>query len=483
MFGYSHSPASLQCPANTWWNSTPGHAAGPSWQPHTDNQLWGHPPPSAPAWARPATHIHIWGEPPVQWMHPVAGHHPPNQPLTIMAYPNQQPMPQQHCHCISTPLCPAQHKEQDLVLQRIEQAADRMAQLATAVKAQQEEVNQGSAAMKQYVSEQMAEWRTWKESDEHQPTRKRNKSESAHVTEHSEPTEPDKKPKAPSNVPRHSRLRETQTGHDTMELEVRPSIRQILTGLNTLIRNQADSGIKRRRPPSEDNQQPPQRTTRQEIAYSHSHSYKSSPNYDSKQGGPILPQKHKAQPTQPPWRTPPTVAHTTRRRQSPISEGARPRHKTTGQEIALSSPTTPNDEERPGQLPPLAEIDGRTINHDYPPFAATPTWDPAQSQTGVDGRRRHAIWRQLWRDKIPPATQIRVARNPFSIAWCDQWFNSLQALDWDRPYAKGKKLNRRTAWFVRGDCTCTYDYGAMQIAPRAIPEWLDDLMEVVMPEC
>ena len=239
----------------------------------------------------------------------------------------------------------------------------------------------------------MAEWRTWKESDEHQPTRKRNKSESAHVTEHSEPTEHDKKLKAPSNVPRHSRLREAQTGHDTMELEVRPSIRQMLTGLETLIRNQADSGIKRRRPPAEDNQQPPKRTTRQEKAYSHSHSYKSLPNYASKQGGPILPQKHKAQPTQPPWRTPPTVAHTTRRRQSPISEGARPRHKTTGQEIVLSSPTSPNDEERPGQLPPLAEIDGRTINHDYPPFAATPTWDPAQSQTGVDGRRRRAIWR------------------------------------------------------------------------------------------
>ena len=262
MFGYSHSPASLPCPASTWWNSPPGHAAGPSWQPHTDTQWWGHPPPSAPAWARPATHIHILGEPPVQWMHPATGHHPPNQPLTIMAYPNQQPMPQQHCHCIATPLCPAQPKEQDLVLKRIKQATDRMAQLATAVKAQQEEVNQGSAAMKQYVSEQMAEWRTWKESDEHQPTRKRNKSESAHVTEHSEPTEPDKKLKAPSNVPRHSRLREAQTGHDTMELEVRPSIRQMLTGLETLIRNQADSGIKRRRPPSEDNQQPPKRTTR-----------------------------------------------------------------------------------------------------------------------------------------------------------------------------------------------------------------------------
>ena len=220
----------------------------------------------------------------------------------------------------------------------------------------------------------MSDWRTWKECEEHQPTRKHSKSESAHATAHSEPTEPEQELKAPSKVPKQSRLWEEQAGQGTMELEARPSIRQMLTGLETLIRNQADSGIKRRRPPSEDDQHPSKRTTRSEQAYSHSHSYKSPPNQDSKQSGPILPQKHKAQPTQPHWKTPPTVAHSTRRRQSPVSDSARPRHKTTGQEIVLSSPTTPNDEERPGQLPPLAEIDGRTINHEYPPFAATPAW-------------------------------------------------------------------------------------------------------------
>ena len=147
MFGYSHSPASQPCQASTWWSSPPGHAAVPSWQPPTDSHWWSHPPPSSPAWVRPATHTQIWGEPPAQWMHPGTGYYPPNQPLAIMAYPNQQLMPQQQCHYIQTPLCPAQPKEQDLVLKRIEQATDRMAQLETAVKAKQEEANQGSAAM------------------------------------------------------------------------------------------------------------------------------------------------------------------------------------------------------------------------------------------------------------------------------------------------------------------------------------------------
>ena len=109
MFGYSHSPASQPCQASTWWSSPPGHAAVPSWQPPTDSHWWSHPPPSSPAWVRPATHTQIWGEPPAQWMHPGTGYYPPNQPLAIMAYPNQQLMPQQQCHYIQTPLCPAQH--------------------------------------------------------------------------------------------------------------------------------------------------------------------------------------------------------------------------------------------------------------------------------------------------------------------------------------------------------------------------------------
>ena len=68
--------------------------------------------------------------------------------------------------------------------------------------------------------------------------------------------------------------------------------------------------------------------------------------------------------------------------------------------------------------------------------------------------------------------------------WCNQWFNHLQVLQWERPKGPfGKAFNRRTAWFVQNGCNCTYDYGAMQISPRAFTEWLLDLMEIVMPEC
>ena len=134
-------------------------------------------------------------------------------------------------------------------------------------------------------------------------------------------------------------------------------------------------------------------------------------------------------------------------------------------------------------MPLLAAIDDKAINQDFPPFAKTPAWEPSQSQTGADGHHLRTNWRQLWKGKLPKGTQLRIARGPYSDIWCDQWFNSLQTLEWERQSIQGRSLNRRTAWFVRGGCTCTYDLGAMQIIPRSFPEWLDDLMEVVMPQC
>ena len=90
----------------------------------------------------------------------------------------------------------------------------------------------------------------------------------------------------------------------------------------------------------------------------------------------------------------------------------------------------------------------------------------------------------MWKGKLAPTTQLRIARNPFSVNWCNQWFNHLQELQWERPNGRhGKPLNRGTAWFVQNGCNCTYDYGNMQISPRAFPDWLTDLMDIVMPEC
>ena len=116
MFGLSNCPAGLPYPASAWWNSPLGQAAGPVCQQHTTNQWGVHPSNSTPTWAGPTTHIHFWGEQTAQQMHQALGHQPPIQPLTIMAYPSHQPLPQQNCHCTAIPLAQAQPKEQDLLL-------------------------------------------------------------------------------------------------------------------------------------------------------------------------------------------------------------------------------------------------------------------------------------------------------------------------------------------------------------------------------
>ena len=157
-------------------------------------------------------------------------------------------------------------------------------------------------------------------------------------------------------------------------------------------------------------------------------------------------------------------------------------HATTAHEIVPVTQYSP-EEATTGQLPQLAEIDGKAINLDFPPFDKRHSWEPPSTQSGDNEHNIHASWSQLWKTKLPKGTQLRIARSPFSTDWCDRWFNSLQALEWDRPQVKGKALNRRTAWYVRGRCTCTYDYGAMQIKPRGFPAWLDDLMDIVMLQC
>ena len=130
-----------------------------------------------------------------------------------------------------------------------------MTQLEAAVKAQQEEASQGSAAMKQYVSEQMAEWRTWKESEEPQPSRKRIKSETAQGTEHSETGEPHHNLQA-LQVTRQPNRGVRQAAHDALELEDRPSILHRLIGLENQLLKHSDKGIKMKRTPSQEDQRP-----------------------------------------------------------------------------------------------------------------------------------------------------------------------------------------------------------------------------------
>ena len=159
MMGYCYGPANLPQQASAWWNAPSGHTAPTAWQLPNEGHWLSQPQPTATAWVRPAAGTQLWSEPPVQWVHPGTGCPQAAHPLALMAYACPQHHPQQQGHCLQAQQPPAQHKEQDTVLKSIEHATDRIAQLETAIKAQeqrqkqQEEAIQGSVTMQQYVSQ------------------------------------------------------------------------------------------------------------------------------------------------------------------------------------------------------------------------------------------------------------------------------------------------------------------------------------------
>ena len=205
MFGLSNFSAGLPFPANAWLSSPAAQASGQVCQQLTTNQWGMQHPNNNPTWGGSTTNIHFWGGQAAPHMPQAPAQQLTNQPLTIMAYPTQQPPPLQNFHYVPGLPAPAQPPEQDNLLKSLaqlqttvksqqEEATNRMAQLETAVKAQQQEA---AAALKQFVAEQIAEWRTWKDNDEPQHPRKRSKAEPAQDIQYSEPREPERKPYTP----------------------------------------------------------------------------------------------------------------------------------------------------------------------------------------------------------------------------------------------------------------------------------------------
>ena len=169
MMGFYYGPASTPPQTSAWWIAPSGPATTTAWQPPNENHWWSQPQPNATAWARPAASFQLWNEQPAQWVQHGLGSPHPAQPLALTAYATPQYPTQQQGHCLQAQPLPTQHKDQDTVQQSVEHAY-RIAQLETALKVQEqrhkEEAIQGAVTMQQYVSQQMEDWRTRKESEE-----------------------------------------------------------------------------------------------------------------------------------------------------------------------------------------------------------------------------------------------------------------------------------------------------------------------------
>ena len=55
--------------------------------------------------------------------------------------------------------------------------------------------------------------------------------------------------------------------------------------------------------------------------------------------------------------------------------------------------------------------------------------------------------------------------------------------EWVQPVSAGtgRPLPRKTTWMVANNCSCSYKYGRVEVAPVHYPPWMVDLMYVIMP--
>eukprot|EP00746_Dinoflagellata_sp_MGD_P144615 gnl/MRDRNA2_/MRDRNA2_77326_c0_seq3.p1 gnl/MRDRNA2_/MRDRNA2_77326_c0~~gnl/MRDRNA2_/MRDRNA2_77326_c0_seq3.p1 ORF type:complete len:448 (-),score=61.46 gnl/MRDRNA2_/MRDRNA2_77326_c0_seq3:7-1350(-) len=109
---------------------------------------------------------------------------------------------------------------------------------------------------------------------------------------------------------------------------------------------------------------------------------------------------------------------------------------------------------------------------------------------------------------LRPSLQLAAASAPPTMLWeyplCDRFKRSfvgylpgaltsqqagtflrkiMDNVDWENPEGRMGRLSRSTAWMVSGNCRCPYRYGGVEVDPTQFPQWMYELMEVVMPLC
>jgi len=74
---------------------------------------------------------------------------------------------------------------------------------------------------------------------------------------------------------------------------------------------------------------------------------------------------------------------------------------------------------------------------------------------------------------------------PFSEAQCEEFMNLVwDGTEWDQPKAaSGVLVPRKTAWMVKRGCTCSYQYGGLDVPPQEFPPFMIKLLEATMPLC
>lgn len=61
--------------------------------------------------------------------------------------------------------------------------------------------------------------------------------------------------------------------------------------------------------------------------------------------------------------------------------------------------------------------------------------------------------------------------------------DAMDDLRWDRPMSGLGMISRGTKWLTREGHHCAYRYGGVSVNPTPFPEWMDEILAMVMPHC
>lgn len=71
----------------------------------------------------------------------------------------------------------------------------------------------------------------------------------------------------------------------------------------------------------------------------------------------------------------------------------------------------------------------------------------------------------------------------FTSEQTKQFFDTAKdGIKWEQPDGPMGPIPRKTAWLVApGGCDCNYRYGRIEVQPQVYPQWMIDMMKVLMP--
>jgi len=116
------------------------------------------------------------------------------------------------------------------------------------------------------------------------------------------------------------------------------------------------------------------------------------------------------------------------------------------------------------------------------------TWEEPRESSGLvllgDAAPRHLPWIYVLMDESRRSF-AGMLKCPFTEDQCAQFMDMVRhGTKWEQPAApSGRLVPRKTAWMVKKGCTCTYQYGGLDVQAQEFPPFMTKLLQETMPLC